>query len=459
MTAVRTHARRAVTVGAALALVSMNSGCALRSMAREHAAEVASAKAQATADPSVADPEAADPEAADQQAPADPGGNPAPQAVAGPSIVATPPAAPPAATTLWTYSMAGGRKDPNASWTCRMFARVQYDASALRVRLSNVYGQAPAHLAKVSAGRRTSVGAAATGILPVTFGGKRAVTIPAGSSIWSDPINVSLKAGQSLAVSVHVSSADQWVSFHRLKTQSAFCGSGDRTADTGGSGLPTRSQSVYVDALASEHTAAKSTIVWLGDSIGEGTGLPQDSYTRMTDVLADRLHAQGIAVVNMSVSGQALVRDRVPESKGASLEHRFASDALGLPGVQVVVVATGLNDLRWGVTSARVVQSLTGLAKRLNDAHLLAFVSTLSPYKGYGKYSQAAENGRLAVNQKLREDTLGFLALIDSAQPLTDPNGTVLAAKYDYDHMHPNAAGHVAVAETALAVLRATHAA
>ena len=44
-----------------------------------------------------------------------------------------------------------------------------------------------------------------------------------------------------------------------------------------------------------------------------------------------------------------------------------------------------------------VEQALSRVRARLASAHITAFVTTLSPYKGFGHFSQPAENGRVAV--------------------------------------------------------------
>ena len=50
---------------------------------------------------------------------------------------------------------------------------------------------------------------------PVYFGGSAAVTIPPGGRVTSDPVPLAVRAGQDLAVSLHVPGAGVRPSRHR----------------------------------------------------------------------------------------------------------------------------------------------------------------------------------------------------------------------------------------------------
>lgn len=374
------------------------------------------------------------------------------------AAAATPPkpaAEKPRGVTMWTYAMAGGLVEKRAKRTCRTYARMQYAASDIRIRLSNAYGATPARITRVAAGTRTALsGRQAVGAVPVTFDGQRSVTIPAHTVVWSDPVDIRVAAGASLAVSTYVADANQPVSFHRRESFGAYCGGGDRTRDAAGSGLTEQVGNRFVDAVVAGKTTAKGTVVWLGDSVGEGSGLPQDSYLRASDVLARQLVETGMAVVNMSVSGQTLARDRIAAGKGASLVHRLDADAVSLPGVRAVVVAVGLNDLRWGATAAAVRTTLTDIRTRLSAAGIDAYVATLTPYKGFPQFSTTVDNKRLAVNAGLRKDPLGYLGVVDAARALDDASGRAIEDRYNIDGMHANAAGQARLAAAAAPVLR-----
>ena len=79
--------------------------------------------------------------------------------------------------------------------------RPQLTGSEARIRLSNVYGDAPLVIGAASVARVDKGAAVVSGTLrPVTFDGRPRVSITAGQDLVSDPVPLVVEAGRALAV-------------------------------------------------------------------------------------------------------------------------------------------------------------------------------------------------------------------------------------------------------------------
>ena len=83
--------------------------------------------------------------------------------------------------------------------------RVNLGGSASRLVLSNRYGREPVRIAAVTFGRRG---------VPVRFGGRTAVTLPAGGEMTSEPVSVSLARGEEVSISMRFDEEPVVTSFH-----------------------------------------------------------------------------------------------------------------------------------------------------------------------------------------------------------------------------------------------------
>jgi len=92
-----------------------------------------------------------------------------------------------------------------------------------RLRFSNVFGARPVTFDGVFAGLHLGGGAVVKGTnRAVHFGGKASVTVPAGATVWSDPVELTFVknrdaaelAGRKLAVSFHVAGDSGPMTWH-----------------------------------------------------------------------------------------------------------------------------------------------------------------------------------------------------------------------------------------------------
>jgi lysophospholipase L1-like esterase len=212
----------------------------------------------------------------------------------------------------------------------------------------------------------------------------------------------------------------------------------------------------HLPAVGVLAASGSSTLVTFGDSLTEGGEVSHP----WPEVLAGRLRAargkRRIAVVNAGISGNRLLRGGM----GASGLDRFERDVLARPGVRWVTVLEGTNDLGFAgsvepMTPLPTAEELIGAYRRLIErahaAGLEIYGGTLPPFEGTttaGYFTPEKEAIRQTVNAWIRTSG-AFDAVIDFDRAIRDPGRpSRMLPGYDTgDHLHPNDAGHRAMAE------------
>ena len=383
--------------------------------------------------------------------------------------------APPVAAPTWVAAWGSAQLVPApasdaALWrapmhdvSLRQIARVSTGGSAVRVRVSNLFGDEPLHLGAASLARVTGLEPApsidAVSLRPLWFSGRRGVVVPPRTELWSDPVDFPVTAGADVAVQWHVQHGPAQPSAHPGSRIRSWALPGDH-ADA--ADWP-QAQPVegwwHLAALDVRVATPRPVLVATGDSITDGYGVPSGSYARWTDVLTRRLIAapRDAAVVNTGIGGGRLLR----EGAGPSLVARFARDVLARSGVTHAVVLIGVNDLgtshRGQATTpasraalrAEMQAGFTDLARRARAQGVCLVVSTVMPYGGSGYYAPQPENeaDRQALNAWLREPGR-FDAVLDFDALMRDPaRPSHLRPEVDNDGLHPSLAGYRAMAE------------
>ncbi|USX26169.1 SGNH/GDSL hydrolase family protein [Oxalobacteraceae bacterium OTU3CINTB1] len=342
--------------------------------------------------------------------------------------------------------------------TVRETVRISVGGARVRIVLSNRYGDAPIIIGEARIARAGDTAGTAR---ELTFGGKRAATIPAGAPLVSDPVDMRVGTLEKLAVSVYLPQATPLKTFHWGAQQTGHIVDGNAT----GTETPKDAQAMHGRALLSailvEAPNGKGIVVALGDSITDGNGSTPDRDRRWPDYLAARLSADGVAVVNAGISGARLLGDRM----GVNAAARFEQDVLSQPGVKTVVILLGINDIGWPQSAfapdeppmraermIAVYRQLIAQARvrgvRIVGATLLPFEGALrgTPLEGY--FTPAKDAVRREVNQWIRESG-EFDAVVDFDKALRDPARPArMLPRYDSgDHLHPGDAGYEAMAK------------
>jgi hypothetical protein len=163
--------------------------------------------------------------------------------------------------------------------TVRQIATVTVGGKQVRLVLSNEYGSQPLH---IGAAHVAIAGSGAT-IVPgsdrlVTFSGQPSVTIPPGAPVISDPVELTVPALGSLAVSLYFPEQTPLTTFHWEGVQTAyispegnFCG--DETLKTDS----TIKSRLFISGIMVESDPDARAIVTFGDSITAGYKAMADS--------------------------------------------------------------------------------------------------------------------------------------------------------------------------------------
>ncbi len=348
--------------------------------------------------------------------------------------------------------------------TVREIVHTSIGGNAIRLRLSNQYGQesveiGAVHVATCWQGAQIVTGSDHT----VTFAGKPSFSIPANAPFLSDPIELKTGAAKNLCISIFIPKKTIASGIHYDARQKTYLVSGDATAADNLSDASTINSWVFlagVDVAAPESSAA---IVAFGDSITDGAASTLDANHRWPNILADRLLTvhRDLAVVDAGIGGNRLLHDASGRvAFGVNGLARFERDALGEPGAKYIIVLEGINDLGHPGSSAPMSETVTaddliaGLKQMIERAHehqIKIFGGTLTPFevaRSKGYYTPEKEKERERLNEWIRSSG-AFDGVVDFEKAVRDPaNPNRMLPEYDSgDHLHPNDAGYKAMGD------------
>ncbi|MCF6473280.1 SGNH/GDSL hydrolase family protein [Nonomuraea sp. MG754425] len=333
----------------------------------------------------------------------------------------------------------------------RMVVRMRGDGNQVRIRLSNLHGDRPVTFGSATVALRSSGPALVEGTSRrLAFGGEPSVTVPAGQDVHSDPVELKVRSGQDLAVSIYLPDATGPATWHRSAVQTNYLTAGDHTAEEDGGSFSTTVRSwIFLNAVAVTHGPTRDTLAALGDSVTDGSGTAVDGFERWPDYLAARLAGtpgRDPAVVNVGIGGNRVLADTAQD--GLSALNRLEHDVLVRDGLRYVLLLEGTNDLRNRATAGQLVAAYRQIIDRVQAKGVKIIGGTLPPLKGSAGYSEALEAERQAVNTWI---TTGgaFDGVVDFATALADPADPLryLPAYDRGDHIHPNATGFAAMAD------------
>ncbi|GAA3996709.1 SGNH/GDSL hydrolase family protein [Allokutzneria multivorans] len=337
------------------------------------------------------------------------------------------------------------------SYTVRSAAHISVGGSQVRLRLSNRYGEKAAAIGHVTA---SLGGGPATNQAPksLSFGGKRAVSIPAGGEVLSDPLAMAVSPGADVLVSIHVTASPKQVTYHRMAKQDSFIATdaADHAADTSGAAFTKKTGSWYfMTALDVQSPTANRSVATLGDSITDGAGSTYGNH-RYPDVLARRLLSLPAndqrGVLNAGIGGNMVLRDG---ANGQAAITRVRWDVLQRTNVRTVILLEGINDIRRAGTPPTAAELTAGYRKIIDAARakgVRVLGGTLLPFKGSNKWSEALEKTRTDVNTWVRTSG-AFDAVVDFDAVMRDPGDPqkMRATHSTTDWLHPNNTGYEAM--------------
>jgi lysophospholipase L1-like esterase len=169
-----------------------------------------------------------------------------------------------------------------------------------------------------------------------------------------------------------------------------------------------------------------------------------------------------ISVVNEAIGGNMVTRvGRLPGGctpcDGPPAVDRLDRDVLDQPGVRVVIILEGINDLGGGgATAAQVLDGMKEIIRRAHARGVKVVGATLTPSAGttFGLYgTPQTDTQRRLINDFILHSGM-FDGVADFAAATEDPaNPGHLRPAYDTnssvggpgDHLHPNRAGLMAM--------------
>lgn len=362
--------------------------------------------------------------------------------------------------------------------TIRQLVHTSVAGTSVRIRLSNEFGGRPLVIGAAHVALRAD-GAADTRIAPatdrrLTFGGRSAVTVPAGSPAISDPVRLRLPAGADLVVSIFLPQRTPGTTVHAFARQENAVAAGDVTGATDIRATATTNRWYFLSGVSvttrSRHRAG--AVVALGDSITDGAQTTVGADHRWPDLFARRLRhtpdLRRLGVLNQGISGNRLLHDPNPPAGsdaeafaawfGQSALRRFDRDVAAQPGARYVIALLGVNDLGHPGTVAPESERVSAedliaghrqLIARAHERGLTIYGGTLTPFKGdtFGFYSPENEAARQVVNRWIRTSG-AYDGVIDFDRALRDPaEPERLLPRYDSgDGLHPSDAGARAMA-------------
>jgi lysophospholipase L1-like esterase len=348
--------------------------------------------------------------------------------------------------------MAGTTSPDLAGQTLRLIVRTSVAGSEVRIHISNLFGAQPlriedVHLAIASTGSAIVAGTDHT----VSFAHRTFAIVAPGASAVSDPIPMKLPALAEVAVSFYLPNDTGPITWHPSAHRTNYRAHGDVSGQMVLPDAATTGSYYFLTNVDVEGKELMGAAVTLGASITEGYKATDDANDRWPDVLAQRLASQGIrvGVLNEGISGNRLLL----AGAGPSAESRFQRDVIQQPAVRWVIFADDpINDLgstRPPPTLPALIEGTEQLIAAAHKNHIRFYCSTLTPFEGADYWTPAEEATREGFNDFIRGKSSGCEAVIDQDEISHDPaHPTRFLPAYDSgDHLHPNDAGHRAIAD------------
>lgn len=243
--------------------------------------------------------------------------------------------------------------------TARLIVRPSVWGTRARLRFSNAFGTAPLVIDGVFAGLQMGGAALMPGTnRPVTFAGRKVLTLPPGGQAWSDPVTLP-PAGPVLAISLHwmgnvTTGAAQTFTTSYMTAPGA--GALGELEDEGAFAVATGAAPV-LDAMDIQVSTDIAVVVCLGDSLTAGTVAIPNARDRWPDVMERRLRATGW-------NGVVLNDGLNPNPNPA---NRLDRDLFSLSGVTHVIWLHGADELAETAAVDTVREGMEAILKRLRE--------------------------------------------------------------------------------------------
>ena len=337
-----------------------------------------------------------------------------------------------------------------------------FDADAIRITLDNYCGTEPVTITRTTVLYNGE-------FVKVSFeGGSESVTIEAGATVVSDPIDLIISRDTTMDVSFYLGEytlmRSSVVAMGPLSSGKYAVGDMTMIKD-----IPIevsrKTDVFYFLSNVSVRTEERNrAIVCYGDSI---TAQDWPDYLKL---LLKDAGIDNISVIRRATSGSRILReyDNITyESYGLKGTNRFEHE-VPTDGADTVIIQQGINDIIHPVgtevnpfrpmsdlpTAEEMFEGYSWYLKKAREYGYKIYVGTLIPIEGWRTYADFREVLKNEFNDMLRTTDMAD-AVIDFDAALRSPdNPKSFVAEYDSgDHLHPSAMGYKRMAEEAMKVI------
>ncbi len=354
--------------------------------------------------------------------------------------------------------------------TLRLIVRTSIGGDQVRLRISNAFGTSELRVGGLHIARRSAGSAIEDGSDRILrYQGSPSFIVPAGASVLTDPVELDVDALAHLAVSLYLPEPTKTETDHFFALQTSYVSAsrGDLSKALDLPGATPITTWPWLCGVDVSTPVPGRAIVALGDSITDGASSTLDASRRWPDLLAERL-AGGPGTSNTAILNQGTIGNRLlssaPEGRafhGVAGIERCASDVFAYAGVSHVIVQFGINDIGFpgsvtpaseAVDARSLIDGFTRLVERAHERGIRVLGSTITPFQdavsAEGFYTAEKEAVRQTVNAWIRTGGV-FDGVVDFELALRDPKQpALLRSAFDSgDHIHPNDAGHQALAD------------
>ncbi|MBT2189115.1 SGNH/GDSL hydrolase family protein [Sphingobium nicotianae] len=348
--------------------------------------------------------------------------------------------------------------------------RISAGGKALRIRLTNAYGETPLEIGGARVALLDAEGKEVPGSAHMlTFAGRESARVAARAPLVSDAIAMAVPDLARLSLQLYVPGETGPCSCHQTGLDTILVSPEGNYLGRTFEPVQTLQNRPFAAAIEVDAIDGAGTIAMLADSITDGIGSTLGANRRWPDYLAERLSAWAKGkwgIANQGISGNRVLNEGFGESGLARLDR----DIIALPGVRYVVVFLGVNDLGMAftppgspppapgtglpnagvpVTQEMLLDGYRQIVARAHDKGIKVIGATIAPYKGSLRWTEQGETVREGINAAIRAGRI-FDGWVDFDKAFADP-ADPLQMRPGYhmgDHLHGTDAGYKAVADS-----------
>ncbi len=349
-----------------------------------------------------------------------------------------------------------------ANNSVRQELRVSIGGDTLRMRFSNEYTNVPVKINGVNIAVSTAAGVIdTTTIKSFQFNAKDSVTMPASAYVWSDPLAFPLTPGMKVEFTIWFGAGAPaagtypGMTVHRGSRTVARVLAGNHLRDLNFTGYTTTSQgqgSFVISSIEVRAPQSAAAVAILGNSITDGLGVANESFTRWTDALTTNLLAHArtskVGVLNSGIGAGNLVSGGV-STPGLLRYKRDLFDHAGVKWIMILIAVNDIGNTGCSVTTSNsVIAAYTTIADSAHARGIKVYGATLTPFGGNSYYSTNSEACRSRINAWVRGAALStgkYDAVVDfdNLLRIAPPGDTTrMQTTYYNDGLHPNIAGY-----------------